>query len=276
MNQYLRARIKKFIKIFDFAFGLKENHDLLLLMHLETLSNRSLNPLNKNASHVFSQLDEDGIISKILFRIKETLPTKPTFLEIGVGDGTENNTLNLIANKWQGLWIGNQELISNVSKSSKILYLKEWVTQENVLSLIENTKYKDFDLISLDIDGNDFYIWEQLLSKYNPKVIVAEYNGKFDSETKWVMSYSASSTWNQDWYFGASFLAFTELFLKFNYRVVACSLNGNNMFLVKSSFVEEFSDIPSDINLIYQPALHMLFKSKRPIGEKLFAHLISQ
>lgn len=154
-------------------------------------------------------------------------------------------------------------------------YLKQWVTQENILSIIESTQFKDFDLISVDIDGNDYYIWEQLLSKYNPKIIVAEYNGKFDSNTEWVMNYEADNKWNQDWYFGASFLSFADLFLKYNYRVVACSLNGNNMFLVRSSFINEFSDIPADMNLIYQPALHMLFKSKRNIGQKLFHHLIS-
>ena len=104
---------------------------------------------------------------------------------------------------------------------------------------------------------------------------MAEYNGKFDATTEWVMNYEAGNEWNQDWYFGASFLSFTNLFLKYNYRVVACSLNGNNMFLVKSSFIEEFSDIPSDMNLIYQPALHMLLKSKRKVGERLFRHLIS-
>jgi hypothetical protein len=148
------------------------------------------------------------------------------------------------------------------------------VTRENILSLVEDTEFKEFDLISVDIDGNDYYIWEKLLSKYSPKIIVAEYNGKFDSETEWIMNYAAEHNWTQDWHFGASFLSLSKLFLEFKYKVVACSLNGNNMFLVKSDYQNEFDDIPSDMNLIYKPALHMLFKSKRAINEKLFNNLI--
>jgi hypothetical protein len=275
MIKCIKKKLKKLIKIIDFAFGIKENHDLLLRTHLEFLANSSRNPLNNSFSSVFSQLDEDGIISKIVFRIRNFLPLQPTFLEIGVGNGTENNTLNLITKGWEGLWIGNQKLISDVSKSKKVVYLDNWVTQENILSLIENTKFKEFDLISVDIDGNDYYIWERLLSLYSPKIIVAEYNGKFDSETEWIMNYESEHKWNQGWHFGASFLSFANLFSKFNYRVVACSLNGNNMFLVKSDFQNVFNDIPSDMNLIYKPALHMLFKSKREIDQKLFNHLIS-
>ena len=275
MIKYIKVKLKKLIKITDFAFGIKENHDLLLRTYLEILTNNSPNPLNNSFVNVFSQLDEDGIISKLILRIKNELPSSPTFLEIGVGNGTENNTLNLITKGWKGLWIGNQELLSDVSKSRKLVYLKTWVTKENILDLIENTGFSEFDLISVDIDGNDFYVWEQILSIYSPKIIVAEYNGKFDSDTEWVMSYKAEHNWNQDWYFGASFLSLTKLFLKFNYRVVACSLNGNNMFLVKSSYMNDFKDIPSDMNIIYKPALHMLFKSKRAINQEFFKHLIS-
>lgn len=193
---------------------------------------------------------------------------------MGVGDGTENNTLNLLANGWSGLWIGGQSLINpNFSQSDKLKFVKAWITAENVGDLIQSNTVvpiEHFDLISIDLDGNDYEIWKQVLTKWRSKVIVAEYNGRFDSQTKWSMPYNPSHIWNRDCYFGASFRSMVTLFEFFGYSVVATSLNGTNLFLVSNDYISKFADVPSSLDEIYNPARNLLFKNRYRVGIRLF------
>ena len=90
------------------------------------------NPFCKFGSFGFSQNDEDGLTIEILKRLGIS---KGTFCEFGVGDGTENNTLILLALGWSGVWIGGQDIVLNTSNSSKLKFIKNWITKENILDL---------------------------------------------------------------------------------------------------------------------------------------------
>lgn len=263
--------LKSVIDHYIFKVGLIQGNDILLAQYLGDLKSESSNPLNRKGSAVFSQFDEDGIIAEIIERIGVT---KGQFLEMGVGDGTENNTLNLLANGWSGLWIGGQSLINpNFSQSDKLKFVKAWITAENVGELIQSNTVvpiEHFDLISIDLDGNDHEIWKQVLTKWRSKVIVAEYNGRFDSQTKWSMPYNPSHIWNRDCYFGASFRSMVTLFEFFGYSVVATSLNGTNLFLVSNDYISKFADVPSSLDEIYNPARNLLFKNRYRVGIRLF------
>jgi hypothetical protein len=88
------------------------------------------NPLLAGDRPHFSQNDEDGILLEILRRIEITQPL--AFLEFGVGDGTENNTIILLALGWRGVWVGGQSLSFQVPiDSNRLVFLQRWITRDN-------------------------------------------------------------------------------------------------------------------------------------------------
>lgn len=266
-----KNRLKLIIDHYIFKAGIAQLHDIMLSKYLLDLKTYSPNPLNKRGYAVFSQFDEDGIIAEILQRLEIT---EGQFLELGVGDGTENNTLNLLVKNWRGLWIGGQSLINpEFFQSGKLRFVKSWITAENVVKLIrENLAgyINELDLISIDLDGNDLAVWKQVLSNWKTKVIVAEYNGRFDSQTNWSMPYSPNHTWKRDVFFGTSFRSMVTFFESVGYTVVATSLNGTNLFLVSNEYASRFNDVPSSLDEIFNPARNFLFKSRYNVGIRLF------
>lgn len=271
MNR-LKLKLWKTISHLDFIFGVRETHDILLTHFIQGLRNESANPLVKQGYTVFSQFDEDGIIAELCRRINFE---RGYFLELGVGDGTENNTLNLLAKGWKGCWLGGQSLIDpNFVQSKKLRFQKQWIDENNVLQIIQDLTPDKFDLISVDLDGNDLNIWEKLLSNYHPKIAIAEYNGRFDPLTIWNMPYNESHKWGGDLNFGASLLSLTTLFKRFGYTAVATSLNGTNVFFVAEEFSQNFLDVPTDESNIWNPARAFLFKSRYRVGIEVFRSIV--
>jgi hypothetical protein len=182
-----------------------------------------------------------------------------------VGDGTENNTLILAALGWKGFWVGGEKLTIDVdsAKCEKFTYLREWVTSDNILDLTEKgcseIDSEEIDVISLDLDGNDIYFVEKLLAKgFKPKLFIVEYNGKFPPPVKFQIEYDPKHVWKGDDYYGASLASFDSLFNDFGYKLVCCnSHTGVNAFFVDATYLEFFSDVPTDINQIYvEPRYH--------------------
>lgn len=248
---------------FKFIAHLKQIRDLTLAYQTHQLHRSHPNPLNGFGNKCFSQTDEDGITLEILNRIKCT--DNGTFAEFGVGDGTENNTLILKALGWKGFWVGGEELAFEIKQPKEIFsYIKDWITLENVVDLANdgkrNLEATEIDVISLDLDGNDFYFVEKLLAKgFAPKLFIVEYNAKFLPPIKWKIDYDPAHTWQRDDYFGASLACFAELFLKYGFLLICCnSHTGSNAFFLREEFSEAFSDIPKDIGSIYSPPRYYL------------------
>jgi hypothetical protein len=86
------------------------------------------NPLAKCGSRHFSQHDEDGILLEVLRRIGATSPS--AFLEFGVGNGLQNNTIILLALGWRGLWVGAEALAFQPPAGGRLAFLKQWITKE--------------------------------------------------------------------------------------------------------------------------------------------------
>ena len=230
--------------------------ELLATDLLYRMMNEHTNPINRYGSKCFSQNDEDGITLEILRRIG--LLENGSFAEFGVDDGTENNTLVLKSLNWIGFWVGGEKLSHLPTSASGFTYIQDWITSENIIQLTkrgaESLGIQELDLISLDLDGNDYYFVERLLAGgFLPKVFIVEYNAKFPPPIQWKISYDASHTWNRDEYFGASLSSFDGLFKKFGYQLVCCNVTGANAFFVKNEFMDLFEDIPRDIRDIYAP-----------------------
>ena len=139
----------------------------------------------------------------------------------------------------------------------RFCYLKDWITLENIEALarrgLSEINATGLDLISLDLDGNDIYLVEKILStELRPRVFIVEYNGMFPPPVKFQITYDPNYRWAGDDYFGASLTSFVELFERFSYRLVCCnSQAGTNAFFVESIHAEAFSDVPTDIHQIF-------------------------
>ena len=244
----LSFKLFKVINLFPVLF------EIFLESHYQKRRDISRNPFLKSFKRysIFSQSDEDSIIDEITKRMGIT---KGKFIELGVGNGKQNNTLSLLAQGWKGLWIGNEEIIFKPRKNLK--FINSWITKENINQIISpnlsffnseiDCKNNDIDLLSIDLDGNDYYIWDRILSSgVNPKIVIAEYNGTLGPRANWIMPYQEFNDWKsrKDNYFGASFLSLVNLFKKYNYFPVCCNSDtGVNLFLVKENFKIKFKEI---------------------------------
>jgi hypothetical protein len=271
----LGSRFKLYLDHLIFKTGFAQSQDVLLDEFRFLLPANSPNPLNRRGYAVFSQFDEDGIIAEIL---KKLDVNQGRFLELGVGDGTENNTLNLLTKGWNGLWIGGQTLINpTFSESTNLKFVKSWITKDNILELISsNTTSQDreFELISIDLDGNDLEIWKRVLSNFSAKVLIAEYNGRFDSDSEWIMGFGSKHVWERDAYFGASFKSLISEFKSFGYTPIATSLNGTNLFFLSNNLLTRFEDVPLDLSDLYNPARNYLYKTRYKVGQRLFDSIV--
>jgi len=139
--------------------------------------------LNKYEYQVYSQNGEDGIIQEIFKRIGAT---NKFFVEFGVGNGLECNTLLLLLKNWKGCWIdGSDRDIDFIKQKFNFLInkglsvTKSLIKAENIEALFSSLKVpEELDLLSIDIDGNDYWVWKAI-SHYRPRVVVIEYNGMF-------------------------------------------------------------------------------------------------
>lgn len=221
----------------------------------------------------FSQFDEDSITLEILNRIGLH---KGVFVEFGVGNGLENNSIVLLASDWEGAWFGGQEISFETFGSTKLKFEKVWITKDNILDLYSSLN-KNADVVSLDLDGNDIYLVEELLSNsVKPELFIVEYNAKFPPQIDFKIDYNATHTWSNDDYFGASLKSFNSLFSAYGYRLVCCNLSGANAFFVKTKYSDYFSDVPSDLNEIYcEPFYFLKIKKMHPPSAKTLTQIIS-
>jgi len=261
----LRNLINLPYQLKDFENAIKDFQNLYLLDQTRALQSASKNPLNHFGKKCFSQTDEDGITLEILKRIDSL--NGGSYVELGVGDGMENNTLILAALGWKGVWIGAQDLLFDIKKTNaeKFQYLKEWITSENVVQLIKNglerLKLEQPDVISLDLDGNDIYLVKKILqSGLTPKIFIVEYNAKFPPPIEFQIDYNPTHEWLGDDYFGASLTSYNTLLQKFNYRLVCCnSHTGSNAFFIHCSYEHFFEDVPVDLNDLYMGPRYFLY-----------------
>ncbi|SDA27876.1 Methyltransferase FkbM domain-containing protein [Nitrosospira sp. Nsp18] len=212
---------------------------------------------------IYSQNDEDGIIREIFIRIGTT---NRIFVEFGIGNGLENNTLALLFDDWQGLWIdASSGSIANIRthfaeiiQQGKLAVIESFITKANINDLISaNVKHSEIDLLSIDIDGNDYHVLNAI-SCIKPRVIVIEYNAKFAPPVLYCMDYAETHIWKGDDCFGVS-LKFLEINLdKMGYCLVGCNLSGANAFFVRKELVVDKFLEPFTAENHFEPARYYL------------------
>lgn len=221
---------------------------------------------------IYSQNDEDGIIEEIFKRLKIE---RGFFVEIGVENGLECNTLYLLHKGWRGFWIeANQNYVSFIKnkfdyviRNERLKILNEYVRIDNLNRLLSQggLKQEEFEFLSIDIDGMDIYLLEYLSKK--PIVICIEYNSKFPPSLIKKPPYDPNFWWQGTDYMGASLKAIVEVAEKKGYVLVGTNITGTNAFFVRKDYwSQEIFPEPNIFELYNPPRYWLYFDYFRHIG----------
>lgn len=232
---------------------------MLAKFNREKLSLRTLDDAEFSG---FSQWGEDGIVDWLIHK----LPGLPrTFVEFGVEDYREANTrLLMCLRNWRGLVMdGSAEHIANIQ--SQDIYWRydliakcAFIDRENVNQLISEAGFiGDIGLLSVDIDGNDYWVW-QAIDVVAPVIVICEYNAVFGDIHSLSVPYQAdfqrTRAHHTNLYFGASLPAFVALAKEKGYTFVGTTSTGCNAFFVRNDYaksvvsaLDEVASFPSSV-----------------------------
>jgi hypothetical protein len=188
----------------------------------------------QDEKRVYSQNGEDGIIEKIFYAIGTTNKIAAEIGTSALSDVTpvENNTMNLITSGWKTFWFDGADP-SYIPENC--IFTKKFLTTENIASTFTSVGVpKDLDLLSIDVDGNDYHLREAL-HMFNPRVCIMEYNGCFDGNIEYIMPLNNDYVWpgTIDRTFGASLKSYTMQAENMGYDLVYCESQGVNAFFVR-------------------------------------------
>jgi hypothetical protein len=250
-----------------------------LMMTAQCLSGRnrersSIRNLSEVEFSAFSQWGEDGIIDWLLDRLTGAAPT---FVELGVEDYRESNTRFLLQHRnWRGVVVDSSSDHIAAIRSQEIYWRHDldavcsFVTRENVNEiLIDAGLAGEIGLLSIDIDGNDYWVWEAL-EVVTPAVVVCEYNAVFGDieciSVPYRSDFSRTKAHPSNLYFGASLPALIALGEEKGYCFVGTSSNGANAFFVRAEMaspvlerLEEIRSYPSRFREARGPDGALLF-----------------
>jgi hypothetical protein len=191
---------------------------------------------------VYSQWGEDGILEYLTQRIP--IPQR-VFVEFGVEDYTEANTLFLLKHRyWRGLVIdGSPQNIESIERG-RVFWKYDlradcsFITRDNINDIISrNGIGGDIGLLSVDIDGNDYWVWEAITC-ISPRIVVSEYNSLFGPSAKVSVPYDPGfrreAVHPSKMFYGASISALAHLAAQRGYSLVAGNSAGNNVFFVRN------------------------------------------
>jgi len=204
-------------------------------------------PLSSYGFNNFSQFEEDGILLYIFARIGET---NRKVLELGAGSARECMASNLIINhNWEGFLVDgsekNQKMGLEFFKNfhntsiSQPEFLVRWITAENVNEICRDFEISgEIDLLSIDIDGNDYWVLEAL-DRVSPRVIVLELQNAIPPNHSVTRPYLSDFDLHnysgiERSFRGASISAFDRLLKGRGYMLIGTTNNGVNAFFVKS------------------------------------------
>jgi hypothetical protein len=190
-----------------------------------------------------SQGGQDGVLEAIFSQIGEG---DAYFVEFGAGNGLDSsNTANLRINHGWGGLLMDAEPTADIVK-------KENITANNINSILHKHGVKEIDYLSIDIDGNDYYVWNILYKK--PRVITIEYNSKFSNDESYTIEYNPEHKWEGDDYYGASLLALKKLGEKKGYTLVYVVDRFDAVF-VRNNMISEDYIVPSLDELLTEPII---------------------
>lgn len=206
---------------------------------------------------VFSQNGEDGIIEWLVAK----LPMIPqSFIEFGVENYQESNTRFLLTNRnWRGLVIDGSEKNINFIKGQNLYWqhdltaVAKFITTENINRVFQDNNFVgDIGILSIDIDGNDYWIW-QAIDVVSPAIVIVEYSAVLGD------MYPISVPYQSDFYrfdahysgqyAGASIKAFNHLAEQKGYKLIGTNSTGVNAFYIRNDLFPVVASLIENITL---------------------------
>lgn len=221
----------------------------LILYHgYKEMAARGVVPgLSEVGFRCFSQFEEDGIL---LFIFAIIGMTNKTAVEICAGNGTESMTANLILNHgwWGHLFDGDQRKVDEGREfygNSKDTWLypprfnQAWITAANVNDVIRSSGVEgDIDLLALDIDGMDYWVWNAI-ECIRPRVVVCETHNVIGPDDALTVPYDPNFVTSTPDYHSASLAAMTKLAERRGYRLVGTHRYGFNAFFIANEIAAD-------------------------------------
>ena len=211
---------------------------------------------------VYSQNGEGGILEEVFRRIGTT---NKFFVEFGI-DRLECNTLLLLVKNWRGCWIETnsahvrflREKLQHLMDTGALTIKESFVTAENIEEIFSSLSVpKELDLLSIDIDGNDYWVWKAI-KQFSPRVVLIEYNAMFPANLEFIMSYEAKRKYAGGSHFGASLKSLEKLGRAKGYTLVGCNFLGANAFFVRDDLVGDKFAAPFTAEHHYEPPRYPL------------------
>ena len=246
--------VKKLLRMFNLS-----NDNTKILSNLDEIKFQNGSILleqsyRKNSSNildhefkVYSQWGEDGIISYLINNLDIR---NNFFIEFGVENYLESNSRFLLKKfNWSGLIMDSSPKNIEYIKKDGIYWkhditaLCKFISINNINEIfLENLVDKNIGLLSIDIDGNDYWVWKAI-STIDPSIVVIEYNSILGKDKNYVVPYEENFTRKKahysNLYYGSSLPALTKLANKKGYALVTCNSAGNNAFFVKRNLLNE-------------------------------------
>jgi hypothetical protein len=198
-------------------------------------------PLRDAEFKVTSQWGDDGIIQ---YLIANVAIESDSFVEFGVESYAEANTRFLLANdNWRGLVMDGSAAYMAALRDTELYWrhdltaVEAFITRDNINGLISAAGFGGpLGILSVDIDGNDYWVWEAI-DVVDPSIVIVEYNSVFGARRAVTVPYAPefrrSEAHSSNLYWGASVRALCLLAERKGYVFVGCNSNGNNAYFVK-------------------------------------------
>ena len=250
MKHFLDKARRKIRRLLSTAGKLQEaNDDLKILMGCllsgAVIDRSRYGSLADLEFKVFSQFGDDGIIQYLTHNLD--LRHK-TFVEFGVEDYLESNTRFLLQkDNWSGFVMdGSDQCIDRLTRAHfywkhDLIAKTAFVTKDNIGQLLSDAvaPWTGLDLLHIDIDGNDFWIWKQI--DLNPSIVIVEYNSVFGTDRAITIPYAAdfyrTKAHFSNLYWGSSLKALYILAREKGYQFIGCNGAGNNAYFVRNEML---------------------------------------
>jgi len=219
---------------------------------------------------IYSQGAEEAMLDRVFELVA---PRHQFCVEFGAGDGLRNsNTARLLRERgWSGVMIEASDyrfgkLREHYAGASNVRIVQATVQPETIEAVFAAAEVPaDLDLLSIDIDGNDYWVW-RALERYRPQVVVIEYNPYYAPPERWVMKHNPDHAWDGSTYYGASLESLVHLGKQKGYELICCDRAGNNAFFVEQSLYARFGLESNAPQVLYRPAMYKV----RFIGKNTF------
>lgn len=223
---------------------------------------------------VFSQFGEDGILQ---YLIRETGITREetTFVEFGVQNYLESNTRFLLTNNhWRGMIIDGSEEYMDYVRNQDIYWrhdltaINAWIDRDNINQLIGDVGFSDdLGILSIDIDGNDYWVWEKI-DIVKPIIVVVEWNSVFGAthaiSVPYDPAFQREKAHYSNLFWGASIAAFEHLAACKGYVMLGSNTVGNNLFFVRNDRLGRLTPVSAA-----EAHVESRFRDSRDINGKL-------